>query len=559
MKNQVNYSTLVPHVLKYKKKPGWLLMMFLLLHTSSLVAQSLNITSIERYSPLASSSKKSNYQFNVKFSNDAFFVDQSDFTTTGSLSANSTIESVTRISNTEYNVNVSTSTTTEGSLGITVKGVGVSGSNNIINDNFQLDQQNLSNAQLSSSHEFGQSFRAGQNGALYKIVIQTNFSHSYQGTGTLYLRSGSGLGGTVLASEAVTMTSGTGEKTFWFSNPAILSAGSTYTMHFNFTSGSGSMEVSAQTNNGYAFGTIYIPNPLSSADLYFKTFIGVGPVVPLSTTAPSTNQDYHVVRFANPIVKTITRKTPLTTTALATEVVFDVEFDSSVVEVTTDDFTLNSTVGGTVDSVAFISDTEYDVYVNNMNNVAGSLELQLKGVGGIAGTNNILSKKFGDTLTVDQSHSNDYLNQNTIGQTFIAKTSTSLRHIRVFPKSGVHTFSGNATLKVFSGDELLPGATLLSTQNVYISSSTSAEGQLLEVFPAIPVSAGNTYSILIENFNGTGSHALESSSNGTYDDGHVIFSGYSSSSHSNFDLKIQIFERRVWVWSTFSYHSSNNL
>ena len=442
----------------------------------------------------------------------------------------------------EFLVDVITSSSHSGSIGLGVKGVTASGTSSIFNDNIIVDQSCLNDLQITTSTEFGQSFVAGTSGRFHSVTIQTKFSHSYSGTGTMQLRSGSGFSGTVLATEQVTMTPSIGEKVYWFTSPPNVSSGSTYTIHFNFTNGSGSMEVSAQTGNNYTNGILYQPAAFPSADLYFKTHIGIGPLKPLSSVVPATDESYQYVNFPNPIVKSIKRKNPLASTVLANDLVFEVDFDSTVVEVTSDDFSLNSTVGGTVDSVVALSGTKYEVYVSNLNNANGTVELTIKGNGGASGINNILSKKFGDTLTVNLDHDNDYLNQSKIGQTFKAKTNTQLRRVTFFPKDGVHSFSGTATMRVVSGNDLLSGSTNLLTQTINISTNTSSEGQTIGISPGIPLVAGNVYSIVFENFTGSGGQAFASSTNGGYSDGHVIFTGFNTPSHGGYDLKLKIYE-----------------
>ena len=82
-------------------------------------------------------------------------------------------------------------------------------------------------------------------------------------------------------------------------------------------------------------------------------------------------------------VQSIARQTPGTANVNAgTEPVFRVTFSENVRNVSADDFTLSSTVGGAVSSVNAVDASIYDVTVNNLNNVDGTLSLKVKGIDG---------------------------------------------------------------------------------------------------------------------------------------------------------------------------------
>ena len=502
-------------------------------------------TSIERNVPVDSLTTNTNFQFKTSFNGSAYGVDTSDFVLTGSIAGASQITSVEASSNQVYLVNVTTNSAIEGNLGLAVKGVGgTSGTNNIKEDNSVLDQQSLADIQITDSPVFGQSFVPGATGPLVKIIVKTGVGHSYSGNGTMELISGNGYGGTVLASEAISVNSTLGEKTYYFSNPASVTAGSTYTMRFNFPGApSLSTAFSAQVGAGYSGGTLYQASIFSSADLYFKTFVGTGPIVVLGTNAPNVNQGYGLQIPINPQLQSILRHNPATTTTSQSSVVFRVNFDTTVIHVSTDDFILNSTSGGTIDSVVSNSFKEYDVYVSGISNTAGTVGLAMKGVGGTSGTNDIafLADANGDSLVLNLTDVNDYLNQSKIGQTYTAATNTSLKKVTFFLHNGQHSFSGTADLKIYSGDESQGGASLLSSQSVNITNSTGSEGQSFSI-SGVSLTAGNIYSIVLDNFTGSGSKAISSSTAGSYTGGHVIFTGYNSSSHGNFDLKIKVYE-----------------
>ena len=243
-------------------------------------------------------------------------------------------------------------------------------------------------------------------------------------------------------------------------------------------------------------------------------------------------------------VQSIARQTPGTANVNAgTEPVFRVTFSENVRNVSADDFTLSSTVGGAVSSVNAVDASIYDVTVNNLNNVDGTLSLKVKGIDGTAGTNNITGIGYSNGVaTIQQTGVNDYLNQSKLGQTFTATTNNFLTAFTLFPEAGQHGFAGTVTLEIHSGDESAGGSTVLKTETVEFTASTDAAGQTIQLSDPPQLTQGETYSIVLTNFSGSGSHAFSSSTSGNYADGHVIFTGYNSGSHSAFDLKIDIFE-----------------
>ncbi|WP_305983281.1 beta strand repeat-containing protein, partial [Roseivirga thermotolerans] len=243
-------------------------------------------------------------------------------------------------------------------------------------------------------------------------------------------------------------------------------------------------------------------------------------------------------------VQSIARQTPGTANVNAgTEPVFRVTFSENVRNVSADDFTLSSTAGGAVSSVNAVDASIYDVTVNNLNNVDGTLSLKVKGIDGTAGTNNITGIGYSNGVaTIQQTGVNDYLNQSKLGQTFTATTNNFLTAFTLFPEAGQHGFAGTVTLEIHSGDESAGGSTVLKTETVEFTASTDAAGQTIQLSDPPQLTQGETYSIVLTNFSGSGSHAFSSSTSGNYADGHVIFTGYNSGSHSAFDLKIDIFE-----------------
>ncbi|KYG85234.1 hypothetical protein AWW67_16110 [Roseivirga seohaensis] len=246
------------------------------------------------------------------------------------------------------------------------------------------------------------------------------------------------------------------------------------------------------------------------------------------------------------VVTSIERQDPTDATVSAQSVTFRVTFDDNATNVTTDDFLLNSTVDGEIASITKVDAKTYDVVVNNLTNADGSLSLQIKGVDGASGSNDI-KRTIVDTgaKTITQTNTNDYLDQAKLGQTFTATTDNYLTAYTIYPKSGNYSFSGTADLKVYSGNELAGGASLIESQTISLTSSTDAGGQTFMLETPAQLTQGEVYSIVMNNFTGSGSHALESSTSGNYAGGRVIFTGTSTSTHTDFDLKIDIYEGTV--------------
>ncbi|WP_421976653.1 MBG domain-containing protein [Roseivirga seohaensis] len=248
------------------------------------------------------------------------------------------------------------------------------------------------------------------------------------------------------------------------------------------------------------------------------------------------------------VVASIERQDPSNETVSAQSVTFRVSFVDNATNVTTDDFSLNSTVDGEIASVTKVDAKTYDVVVNNLTNTDGSLSLQIKGVDGASGSNDIKRTVIDiGAKTITQTNTNDYLDQAKLGQTFTATTDNYLTAYTIYPKSGNYSFSGTADLNVYSGNELAGGASLIESQTISLTSSTDAGGQTFMLENPVQLTQGEVYSIVMNNFTGSGSHALESSTSGNYAGGRVIFTGTSTSSHTDFDLKIDIYEGTVTV------------
>ena len=251
------------------------------------------------------------------------------------------------------------------------------------------------------------------------------------------------------------------------------------------------------------------------------------------TTTKDFPEIVSIVR-QNPVAQNLSTST--------TSAIFRITFDKAVNNVDATDFSTNST-GATINNVSAVSTSIYDVTVNNIT-ALGTIYLQVKGINSVSGSNNITyttPSVTSQTTTVDQQTTNDYLNQASIGQTFKASNSGIVKSVTFYPENGQHTFSGTADLKLYSGTSN-SGGTEIDSEQVSITSSTASTGQTFSFTTPVTLTAGNTYTILLDNFSGSGSWALESNTAGGYNDGHVIFTGMNGSSHLNFDLKIKIIE-----------------
>lgn len=608
----------------------------------SLNAQAPKVNSIVRQNPTDATTDANEVTFRVTFSDNVLNVTTDDFVLSGTSAADGTVSLVTKISNSVYDVKVTGIDNSSGTINLDIKGVDGAGTNNIIKDNSTLDISNTPTAQLTDSFTFGQSFLAVKSGSLVSITLSKYPGlHTASGSGTLNLYSGAGFGGTLLASQNITVTNASGEESYSFDTPASIVAGNTYTFRVNY-SGSGDSAFHAQTGNTYPNGDIYHPAILSGADLYFKIYTSSGVGESLLNTLPATDQSYTIINLpllttadANsitinsaalggtitsnngfaitergvvysstdttpeigetgvtkdtngtgtgvfsetisgltnnttyyyrayainstgtgygtvksfttlkdyPEVVSIERQNPTNQNLSKSSATFRVTFDKAVNNVDTSDFSTNSP-GASISNVSVISASIYDVTVNNINK-SGDVYLLIKGVDGASGTNDITFTTAPTTTsntTVDQQTQNDYLNQSTIGQTFTAATNGIVKSVTFYPRAGQHTFSGTADLKLYSGVSN-NGGTEIDSESVSITNSTVSAGQTLTFATPVTLTQGNTYTLTLENFNGSGNHALNSNTNGGYSGGQVIFTGMNSSSHLNFDLQIKIIE-----------------
>tara|TARA_R110002051_G_scaffold128399_3_gene202120 strand:+ start:213 stop:4445 length:4233 start_codon:yes stop_codon:yes gene_type:complete len=245
-------------------------------------------------------------------------------------------------------------------------------------------------------------------------------------------------------------------------------------------------------------------------------------------------------------ISSIERENPSSEDLNENIVTYKVTFSKPVKDLDVSDFTTNSS-GATISSVNQISNTVYEITVNNIT-TNGDVFLQIKGVNGVAGSNNIttLATIANPNITVNQTESNDYLNQAKLGQTYTAGIDGILKKVTFYPKDGNHSFSGTADLKIYAGDET-NGGTDIHSESINITNSTTSSGQEFTLTSTVNVTQGSTYSVVLTNFNGSGNYALSSNTSDAYGNGHVIFTGMNNSSHLNFDLKIKIEEETIAV------------
>ncbi|MFY0685448.1 MAG: hypothetical protein JXR20_12930, partial [Balneola sp.] len=253
------------------------------------------VLSIERLTPTDSVTSDDEVTFRVTFSDDVSQVSSDDFLLSGTAAADGTIASLTKISDSVFDIKVTGLTNAEGTIGLDIKGVDGSGSNDIANIPSQLDANSTADVQITDSPVFGQSFKPITSGLLLDIILKNGLGHSYNGAGTLELILGDGYGGTVLATESIQITSSLGEKTYSFSNPANVTSGTTYTIRVNIPGApANSTAFSAQVGAGYPHGILYQASAFASADLFFKLFVSTGTINSLSNSIPSIDETYAI-------------------------------------------------------------------------------------------------------------------------------------------------------------------------------------------------------------------------------------------------------------------------
>jgi rhamnogalacturonan endolyase len=122
----------------------------------------------------------------------------------------------------------------------------------------------------------------------------------------------------------------------------------------------------------------------------------------------SPKPDIRIIDTTPPAVTTITRKNPITASTNANSVTYNVVFSENVNGVDANDFTITSSgnVTGTIAQVLAITDTSYDITVNNING-DGTLRLDVTNGSSITDEgNNILTEAFitGEIYTIDHTN-----------------------------------------------------------------------------------------------------------------------------------------------------------
>ncbi|WP_034042884.1 T9SS type A sorting domain-containing protein [Wocania ichthyoenteri] len=290
----------------------------------------VTITSIVRQTPTDATTDADQVVFRVTFDKGVENVDITDFALSGTSAADGTVSTVTPVSVSIYDVTVTGLTNSNGTINLDIKGNdGVSGSNNIAElAGAALSQTTTGNT--IAQPEIGQSFTAAATGDFTDVTFYMNIAATYSGAGTLELRSGEGLTGTVLATETVNFVDqGTAyQQKFTFSTPATVTLGNVYTIRISGAFGN-SLTFDAKTGDPFAGGMIYIPSPLASADLTFEATISTGVGALLSTVAPTTDETYTISNNVAPTVTSVT--VPANATYLVDQNLdFIINFDENV-------------------------------------------------------------------------------------------------------------------------------------------------------------------------------------------------------------------------------------
>ena len=510
------------------------------------------IVSIERQNPTAEITNSSTVLFRTTFDSPVNNVDITDFTVN---SPTGSINSVTPINTSVYDVEI-IGLATAGTIGLDIKGVaGTTGSNDILTVNGDGIPETLSVDQTVDNNWFnqdklGQTFTATASNNLTKFTLYPKVDvHTFSGTADLKIYSGDETTGTatLLSTESITITNSTASagQTFTLSTPQSVTAGNIYSIVLDNFTGSGARAFGTShdgVTDAYTGGHI-IYDSLGAGtiiDLKIKIYAAGTPFFngsPLATTAPTTNETY--TKTTAKIIS-IERQNPTTEEIRANIVTFRTTFDTHVKNVDATDFTLNAT-SGSINSVTPINGSVYDVEIIGLS-TSGSIGLSIKGVDNVTGTNDILTQYGTEVLSVNQTADNNYFNQPKVGQTFTA-TALNLTKFTLYPKVGQHTFSGTADLKIYSGDETTGTATLLSTQSITITPNTDSAGQTFALNTPQSVITGNIYSIVLDNFAGSGDRAFGAfTTTDQYPGGHLIFTGYNAGNHNHYDLTIKIYE-----------------
>jgi len=192
-------------------------------------------------------------------------------------------------------------------------------------------------------------------------------------------------------------------------------------------------------------------------------------------------------------ILSIERENPATETTDENQVTFRVTFDKAVLNVDLSDFALSGTAAGdgTVSTVTPISTSIYDVTVTGLTDSNGTLNLDIKGNGGVSGSNDIeeLSGAF-----LSQTSVGNTISQPEIGQSFTSSVTGELIDFTFYMHVAA-TYNGTGTLELLSG-EGLTGAVLATETVTFIDQPTAYTQKFTFSTPAT-VTSGNVYTIRI--------------------------------------------------------------
>ncbi|MCC7029054.1 MAG: tail fiber domain-containing protein [Chitinophagaceae bacterium] len=133
-----------------------------------------------------------------------------------------------------------------------------------------IDQTQLTFSVGNCGNAMAQSFIPAISGNLYSVTVMLDGG---SGPATLNIRSGNGIAGPILSTQAVVvpvLASGT-EVEYTLASPPALTAGNSYT--FEFTAASCTYGWRYNTANVYANGAMYVSGAVQPSDMYFKTKI----------------------------------------------------------------------------------------------------------------------------------------------------------------------------------------------------------------------------------------------------------------------------------------------
>ncbi|SEW29757.1 Por secretion system C-terminal sorting domain-containing protein [Roseivirga pacifica] len=198
--------------------------------------------------------------------------------------------------------------------------------------------------------------------------------------------------------------------------------------------------------------------------------------------------------FSRPSIISIVRNTPTSETTNANQVIFRVTFDEGVQNVDVTDFSLSGTAAadGTVSSVSTVSASVYDVTVTGVTNSNGTIKLNINGIDGTSGTNNITTAV---SSAVDQSQTlvASSTGGNNFGQSFTANNSGYLTSIMIRTSAFSKAYS-NATMRLFEGEGL--SGSVLATETVDFEASNGLDYQTFTFTTPPAITSGEVYTII---------------------------------------------------------------